>query len=114
MRSAASCAQPLQVRSGPRGARTVRGPPPEEMPEPIVRVLLKALAKSPDERYPKALAFAKALQEAAQEAETARDLPAATADLGQSRTMGGAPPTMAAASRGASSWRGVPLAVAGP
>jgi serine/threonine protein kinase len=45
-------------------------PSPGEVPEPLVRVLLKALAKRPDERWPTASAFVKELGDALGQAST--------------------------------------------
>jgi serine/threonine-protein kinase len=50
-------------------------PPPTEVSEPVVRVLVKALAKKPEDRWPSAVAFVAALESALGDAPTATVLP---------------------------------------
>jgi predicted Ser/Thr protein kinase len=53
-------------------------PSAREVPEPLVRALLKALAKKPDDRWPTAGAFIKALGEALAKVSTVGVMPAPT------------------------------------
>ena len=50
-------------------------PSPDEVREPVMRAVLKALAKKPEHRWATALAFAEGLEAALQEAPTAQVLP---------------------------------------
>ena len=50
-------------------------PAPHEVREPLVRVLLKALAKKPEDRWPSAVAFVAALESALRDEPTATVLP---------------------------------------
>ena len=50
-------------------------PSPDEVKEPVMRAVLKALAKKPEDRWATALAFAEGLEAALQEAPTAQVLP---------------------------------------
>ena len=50
-------------------------PSPEEVKEPLMRALLKALAKRPEDRWPTAVAFVAALEAALHELPTAKSLP---------------------------------------
>ena len=54
-------------------------PPPSAVPEPLVRALLKGLAKKPEERWPTAGAFVLALEQGLAEVPTAAIPAAATA-----------------------------------
>jgi serine/threonine-protein kinase len=54
-------------------------PSTRDVPEPLMRALLKALAKRPEDRWPTALAFVKALAEGLGQATTASALPSAAA-----------------------------------
>ncbi len=53
-------------------------PSPRDVPEPLMRALLKALAKRPEDRWPTSVAFVKALGDALGQVSTASNLPAAT------------------------------------
>jgi serine/threonine-protein kinase len=54
-------------------------PAPSEVKEPLVRVLLKALAKRPEDRWPTATAFVSALEAALHQEPATQALPALTA-----------------------------------
>jgi tRNA A-37 threonylcarbamoyl transferase component Bud32 len=54
-------------------------PSTRDVPEPLMRALLKALAKRPEDRWPTAVAFVKALAEGLGQATTASALPSAAA-----------------------------------
>jgi len=60
-------------------------PPPSAVPEPLVRALLKSLAKKPDERWPSAGAFVSALEQGLAEVPTASIPAAATATVPSAR-----------------------------
>jgi serine/threonine-protein kinase len=51
-------------------------PSPRDVPEPLMRALLKALAKRPEDRWPTAVAFVKALAEGLGQASTVSAMPA--------------------------------------
>ena len=68
-------------------------PSPAEVKEPLVRALLKALAKKPEDRWPTAVAFVAALEAALGDEPTATVLP--TLEL----TAAMAPPTLPAATQ---------------
>ena len=51
-------------------------PSPRDVPEPLMRALLKALAKRPDERWPTAVAFVQALADGLGQVSTASAMPA--------------------------------------
>jgi len=55
-------------------------PPPSTVPEPLVRALLKSMAKKPEDRWPTAGAFVRALEQGLAEVPTA-SIPAATATV---------------------------------
>ena len=56
-------------------------PSTREVPEPVMRALLKSLAKRPEDRWPTAVAFVKALADGLSQATTANAMPAATGFL---------------------------------
>jgi serine/threonine protein kinase len=56
-------------------------PSPDEVPEPMVRALLKCTAKSPEDRWPTTLAFVDALEKAEAEAHAAAPPVPTTVDL---------------------------------
>jgi serine/threonine protein kinase len=60
-------------------------PPPSAVPEPLVRALLKSLAKKPEERWPSAGAFVDALELGLAEVPTASIPAAATATVPSAR-----------------------------
>jgi serine/threonine protein kinase len=75
-------------------------PPPSAVPEPLVRALLRCMAKKPDDRWPTAGAFVRALQQGLAEVPTASLPVAATTTVGtpavrppMPRTMPPPPPT---------------------
>jgi serine/threonine protein kinase len=51
-------------------------PSPRDVPEPLMRALLKALAKRPEDRWPTAVAFVKALGDGLGQASTVHAMPA--------------------------------------
>jgi serine/threonine-protein kinase len=93
-------------------------PPPSAVPEPLVRALLKGLAKKPEERWPSAGALVRALEEGLNEVPTAAVPAGATTTVGapalrSTPTMPPRAPTLRQPVPAARSGRGRGLVLAG-